>query len=73
VTHSAGWEYERLLMSTSVSVRIAILWLIAMLADETISRRSAVRTSIIGNDVGTEGLAQSRGVPEATPPHGDSS
>jgi hypothetical protein len=62
VTHSAGWEYERLLMSTSVSVRIAILWLIAMLADETISRRSAVRTSIIANDVGV-----------ATPPHGDSS
>jgi hypothetical protein len=34
VTHSAGWEYERLLVPTSVAVRIAILWMLAVLVGD---------------------------------------
>jgi hypothetical protein len=29
VTHTAGWEYERLLVPTAVAARIALLWLLA--------------------------------------------
>ena len=29
VTHSAGWEYERLLVHASIALRFAVLWLFA--------------------------------------------
>ena len=43
VTHSAGWEYERLLVPAGVAARFALLWLLAALAgDVSVAPASAV-------------------------------
>lgn len=34
VTHTAGWEYERLLVPTAVATRMALLWLLAALVGD---------------------------------------
>jgi hypothetical protein len=34
VTHTAGWEYERLVMSVDVAFRFAVLWLLAALLSD---------------------------------------
>lgn len=42
VTHTAGWEYERLLVPTGVAARLALLWLLAaVVGDVSVAPASA--------------------------------
>jgi hypothetical protein len=41
VTHTAGWEYERLLIPTGVAARVTLLWLLAILAGNVDTADSA--------------------------------
>lgn len=68
VTHSAGWEYERLLVPTGVAVRMALLWLLAALwGDVSVAPASGWRAGAPRRRDGSRSAAAAPRAPRTAP------